>query len=492
MGQQRFDPWVIAAIVVGVALRFVNLGAAPLWFDEMYTYEMLHLPWHGYLGRVMHDNQAPIYYAAAKAWTSYVGFSPWMMRIPGLLASAACVPLAAAIARTVTRERGTRAVAWVVALSPFLIQHAQDARPYALLAAVAAVNLLVLIRYVEGRSSHLGVLWVVSAFAVVATHYYGLFFLAGEGLALLILRPRPLRGWLPAGVVAGAACTGLVLAALQRASGDFGAEYVFGGAALPGVVWSLLTGYTLMPTSEQLHMLGPSAVLPHLPIALATVPAFAIVTAAGLRAVERKARVVLLATFGFALLAPFVYRLVAGVGVHPRYFAAAAAPILIVTGAGMAPAHFRSLRGIATVVLALVMAYATFLHLRDTGHGREDVTAAGQWLDAHVPPDEEILVTSIEMEAFARFTWPHRRFRLYPTDKGVIRPERIQALVEQFPFQNRPRAIFLVGRAWVTDPDGKLQSALAHRYAACPGVEVQGIRIHCFQPQAATVANADR
>lgn len=482
---------MIAAVAVGVALRFVHLGEAPLWFDEMYTQMSLALPWHGFVANALRDNQAPIYYVATKAWVALVGSSPWALRVPGLVASAACIPLAAGVARLSAGDRAARTVAWLVAISPYLVQHAQDARPYALLAALATGNLLLLMRYLTGRAGHLGFWWVLTAFAVVATHFYGIFFVAGEGLALLILHPQPIRRWLPAGVVAGGLCCSLVLIAVRYASGIFSADYVFGVTAMPGVVWSLLTGYTLMPTSEELHLLGPSAVLPSLPLAVAVLPTFLIAAAAGIGALRREARVALLTSFGVALLVPFVYRFVAGAGVHPRYFAAAVAPVLIVTGTGMAASRLRGAAGIAAAILAGVMGWATYLHLSDTTHGREDLRAAGRWLDANVPRDEEIVITSREMEILAKFTWPDRRFRLYPDDDSVS-PERIPDLVQRFPFADRPRSIFLVGRAWTTDRDGKLQSALTASYATCPGADVRGIRIFCFEPRTTTVTAANR
>jgi len=482
VGQKRFDPWVIAAVAVGLALRFVNLGAAALWFDETFTFGHVLVPWSELPGRVAADNQAPIYYAVLKAWTEVAGLSPFALRVPGVLASAACIPLIAAIARLLAGDRVARTAAWLAAISPFLIQHAQDARPYALLAMFAIANLLVLVRFVTGHSRRLGALWVAGAIAVVATHYYGIFFLAGEGLALVLLRRRPIAAWLPAGLVAGAACSAIVLAAARASRVLFGGDYAFGGTALPGVVWSMLTGYTLMPSSEELHRLGPRAVIPYLPVALTALPAFVVLAGAGLRALASPARILLVSAFGVALLTPFVYRLVAGAGVHPRYFAAAFAPLLIVVAAGMAPADLRSVRGGATVVLALVMTWAAVRHLADTGHGREDIYAAGRWLDANVPRDEEILITSDEMERLARFHWPERHFRSYPGGRRAVTTANVPAAVDALPFAGRERAIFLVGRAWLSDPDGELRRALAARYPTCPGTVVPGIDILCFRP----------
>lgn len=493
MAQHRIDPWIIAAVVLGAALRFINLGSAPLWFDETFTFHHLVIPWNGWLAAVIRDNQAPVYYALTKAWTGVVGLTPFDMRIPGLIASVACIPLAAAVARHLAGDGPARVSAFVTAISPYLIQHAQDARPYALLAALALADLLLLVRFACGRSSRLGVGWAALALAVVATHYYGIFFLAGQGLALLLLWRRPLTSWLPASIVAAACCGAIVLAAARNASGAFAGEYVFGASALPGVVWSMLTGYTLLPTSEQLHALGPRAIIPDLPLALATLPAFIVVAVAAIRRLDVTGRIVVLATFGTALLLPFLYRLIAGAGVHPRYFAAAVGPLVILTAIGMVGDRPYPVRTLAAGVLGLVMLYATLLHLRDTAHGREDVAAAGAWLDANVPATEEILVTSTEMEILARFHWPNRHFRSYPEENGIVSPDRIPVLVDRLPFADGKRAIYMVGRAWLTDPEGKLQAALADRYPACPGTDVDGIRIHCFRPAAdAAMAAASR
>ena len=103
--------------MVGVALRFVNLGAAPLWFDETYTFHHLVIPWDGWLQAVMKDNQAPVYYAIAKVWTETTGVSPWLMRVPGLLASVACIPLSGRDRPGADRCARHGLAAWLAAIS---------------------------------------------------------------------------------------------------------------------------------------------------------------------------------------------------------------------------------------------------------------------------------------------------------------------------------------------------------------------------------------
>jgi hypothetical protein len=120
------------------------------------------------------------------------------------------------------------------------------------------------------------------------------------------------------------------------------------------------------------------------------------------------------------------------------------------------------------------------------------VTAAGRWLETNVPVGKEILVTSEEMEVLARFHWPNRKFRLYPHERGAVTTDEIPGVVNGMPFDDSGRAIFIFGRAWLSDPDGKLQDALAERYQSCTGITVPGIRIHCYEPGPRAMGNVKR
>jgi hypothetical protein len=120
-------------------------------------------------------------------------------------------------------------------------------------------------------------------------------------------------------------------------------------------------------------------------------------------------------------------------------------------------------------------------HLMTPGHGRVDIYAAANWLDEQVPVDEEILVTSREMHHLASFHWPDRRFRLYPVQNIVASRENAAEIAAELPFTRTNRAVYLFGRAWLSDPDGALQNELKNRYPTCPGTETRGIRILCLE-----------
>ena len=145
------------------------------------------------------------------------------------------------------------------------------------------------------------------------------------------------------------------------------------------------------------------------------------------------------------------------------------------------PLHALLLGAVALVVAGCALA-GTVLHLADPGHGREDVVAAGAWLDAHGPPgDAPILVTSEEMVTLARFHWPARRTISYPPLDVVARARDADVLAAATPFPAGDRVFYVFGRDWLSDPDGVLRAAVESRFPSCGSVRFAGIRILCLR-----------
>ena len=172
--------------------------------------------------------------------------------------------------------------------------------------------------------------------------------------------------------------------------------------------------------------------------------------------------------------------LLLGVGLHPRYFTGALPPLLLLLAAGAGASLASEMRRLAAAALLVLMAWGTALHLGNPGHGRENIRDATAWLEMHVPPGAPILVTSDEMAELARFHSPARRFELYPPRRVKVAKADADRWAATLPFSGQPRAFYVVGREWRSDPDGALRAALSHRYASCGGTKVEGIRIMCL------------
>ncbi len=481
------DAWVLAALAAGLVVRLIHLGTAPLWFDEVMTAQWVRLPWREMLAVCLGDNHPPLYFALVKVVRDLFGETPWILRLPSALIGFLTVPLAAAAAGMLVGDRrAVRWAAWFAALSPFLVHHGQEARMYALVGTLAAANLLALARYTSGRASRLGLLFVLTAIGLAATHYYTVFYVGGAVLAAVAARPRELRAWMPEALAASAASTVALLAATFLARHQAGGSYELGWFAMPGAVWSLVSGYALLPDTFALHAEGSRAALRYLPLALAAAPALAICMVLGLRRLDWRGRLTLLLPIATALLAPFAVRLLLGVAVNPRYFQSTVPAVLVLLAIGAtARAVWTRLATAAGVTVGMLLALGTGLHLADPGHGREDTAAAGAWLDAHVPESQPLLVTSPEMAYLADFHWGARRSVVpYPSGPVVADQASADDLAEHVPLRNG-RAIYVFGRAWVSDPDGALERDVRERYATCGEFDGRGIRIYCLDERSA-------
>jgi hypothetical protein len=295
-------------------------------------------------------------------------------------------------------------------------------------------------------------------------------------------RPRELRAWFPAGAIASVAATLALLAAALLARPQAGGSYALGWFALPGALWSLVSGYTLMPDTFALHAEGSRAALRYLPVALVTTPAILACGLLGASTLDWRGRLAVLLPIATAVLAPFAVRIVLGVAVNPRYFQSIVPAVLVLLAVGAtAPGAWRRAGLVAGGVVAAVLTGATTLHLADPGHGREDIRAATTWLGAHVPTTQPLVVTSREMAYLARFHWADRVVVDHPAPpRLVVDQASADAVAAELPWHDG-RAIYVFGRSWVSDPQGLLEQTVGRRFVSCGRFETRGIRIHCVE-----------
>ncbi len=482
--RQRADPYVITALIVAAMLRLVRLDEARLWFDEVMSARWVALPWREMVHAALTDMHPPLYFTLLKGWVSWAGTTDWALRLPSAVASCVAVGVTAALAGQLAGARAARWAAWLAALSPYLLHYGQEARMYAFVSALAALLALLWARYARGTTERLGAGFALCATALVATHYYGVFYvsaLAASAVLFAWWRQRPAAGVWGAGPALVAAAVALACAALL-ARRQAGGAYELGLAAVPGALWSLLGGPELLPSSAAVHTHGVRAALPYMPLAALGLAALAVLAVAGFTRLSASARLLVGSGLAGALAAPFAAQLAAAVDVNPRYLAPAV-PLLIALLAAGVPARLdRGWRSAAAVVLLGLLALGSGWHLSRPGHGREDIVDIERWLAAHLDPHEPLLVTSFEMAILAAHHWPEREVHLYPEMRIVATPENAAALAAALPFPpERPRAVYVFGRVWLSDPDGALRKELRARYASCGELREADVEILCLR-----------
>lgn len=127
---------LLAALSLGLFLRFDGLGEPSYWLDEILgaivAMQAKSKTWEWLTG--VHPQHGPLYYALQLAFRG-AGGSEWAGRLPAALFGLAAIPLAWQAARlTVGRDLigAPAAAALLLATSPLHVYYSREARPYAM------------------------------------------------------------------------------------------------------------------------------------------------------------------------------------------------------------------------------------------------------------------------------------------------------------------------------------------------------------------------
>ncbi|MFN8485642.1 MAG: glycosyltransferase family 39 protein [Anaerolineae bacterium] len=140
----RSNVAALGVVLVAFALRVLALGGPSLWYDEGFAVQTARLSLPALVERlVREDNHSPLHYLILHFWMPLVGDSETALRFSSVIVGVLMVALTYAIFREIFHGRpqadlaalvaGAPAAA-LVALSPFLVYYAREARMYSLLA----------------------------------------------------------------------------------------------------------------------------------------------------------------------------------------------------------------------------------------------------------------------------------------------------------------------------------------------------------------------
>ncbi len=136
--------WVAlsAAVLVGAGLRAFRLGAQVIIDDEWHALNVVHDFGFGFIfghfGTADHSIPLALYF---ELLSRTVGLSEWSMRMPSLVAGIAAIALVPLALKPWLSRTETALLAWLLALSPLLINFSRTARPYAFIALMLGVAL---------------------------------------------------------------------------------------------------------------------------------------------------------------------------------------------------------------------------------------------------------------------------------------------------------------------------------------------------------------
>jgi hypothetical protein len=177
-----------------VVARLRDLGSFRLWFDEIFSVQVVERGWADLVRFVAtYDPHPPLWYLLLKLWTAIAGPSYLSLGLFALLpALAMLVPFFLIVGELRLPARAANLALLMVAVNGYLIGSAQELRMYSLLATLALCSMWLLVKRCNDDGDRVQD-WVVLTLVnvlLVSTQYYGWLAVGAEGLFLLFWNPR--------------------------------------------------------------------------------------------------------------------------------------------------------------------------------------------------------------------------------------------------------------------------------------------------------------
>jgi uncharacterized membrane protein len=191
--------WVTVALgailVLGAALRVWHLGAKTLWFDETWSVFIARQPLEE-IPRLLrlYDHLPPLYYFLLNIWIGLFGTTEAAVRLPSVLAGVGAVGATFLLAARVAGRSVALLAAALLALSPFQIAAAQEARTYSFISLFALGAAYGLWRAVEEGGTRHWLLYAGCVLLALYTHHFSFLLLPAFGIFVLS-RPETRPAW---------------------------------------------------------------------------------------------------------------------------------------------------------------------------------------------------------------------------------------------------------------------------------------------------------
>ena len=162
---------VVFLLLLASAVRFPGLGARSLWFDETLSGLVAQLNAVQVLTNAAGSSHPPGYYFLLHLWRALDG-SEFILRFPSAWFSLAAVALVARLGHDLFGPREARLAALGMALAPFQVYYAQEARMYAAAIAFSAGVIWAFLQGVRRYSRTAWWIYAILTALALYTHYY--------------------------------------------------------------------------------------------------------------------------------------------------------------------------------------------------------------------------------------------------------------------------------------------------------------------------------
>jgi mannosyltransferase len=473
---------VTGLVLVAGAVRLAALERHSFWYDEAVSVELARHDVIDLLaGRARDLGNPPLYPVLLHLWMRLFGDQDAAVRALSAVLGVITVPLVFLLARRILPPTAALISALLLALSPFHLQMAQEARAYTLLTLTGVLSVTALLRALERPSARFW--WLAHAMATAAmllSHYFGFFLAAAQVVYVIAVHRRVL---LHAAASFSLAALGFAFW-LPSLFAQLGTE---GNLARSAESWHLHLAATplIFGVGSALVWKDNATTLRLLTGALASI-AFSAAALAGLWSLRRRrAGLLLLLWLALPVALPALISIVASPLYNARYVILASVPFYLLAAAGLV-ALPRAAWLAASVLIAVATVSAQASYFRDTA--KHQWRSAVAFVEQELQEDDILLFAADHNETawahYARRSAP--RVRLLLPSPGFPN-DRLWGVMEKgAPAADVTDRVLTRARAWLVLSDAQPQAAARiHRFFegwnATHSARLRGIELQLYE-----------
>ena len=173
-------------------LGLVRIGSKSLWFDEAVSADFADRSFRDLLPEITgRDPNMSLYYVLLNLWRRMFGDSEFALRSMSALAAAGAVVAIYVLGTRLFSKRAGTFAAVLLAVNAFMVEYAQTARGYTLVACLVTLSCYLFVCELARPSARVRVAYAVVSAAAVYVHYFAALVLIAQLCALAFLDRRP-------------------------------------------------------------------------------------------------------------------------------------------------------------------------------------------------------------------------------------------------------------------------------------------------------------
>ena len=185
-------------IILGFLLRVYHLGGQSLWYDEISTASRISHTLYKTVKNIAHFSPfPPLYYIVMNLWVRVFGNGEFALRFPSLIFSVLSIIFIFKLSQELFNKKVAFISAFLLSISPYSINFAQEAKMYAMLWFFNIASFLFFYRFCKDYKFSNLALYVMSTILAIYTMYIGFIFIVIQNIFYFIFSAKKnLKEWL--------------------------------------------------------------------------------------------------------------------------------------------------------------------------------------------------------------------------------------------------------------------------------------------------------